>query len=133
MAGGKTPAFFFLFTAHSYLYTVYMDFKEYQRKANRTGKFPGTELDALLYCTLGVAGEVGELVNKIKKIIRDDNRIITKEKISEIQYEAGDVLWYISQISRLAGSDIETVAKMNIKKLEERAKKGTIHGAGDHR
>ena len=111
-----------------------MDFKEYQKKATKTAIFKGKQKeDALLYVTLGVAGEVGELVNKVKKIIRDDEGVLTKEKAYEIQLEAGDVLWYISQIARLTGSTLEKVADMNIQKLLKRTKQGTIHGAGDHR
>jgi NTP pyrophosphatase (non-canonical NTP hydrolase) len=111
-----------------------MNFSEYQKSANKTAKFQGAQKEqALLYVTLGVAGEVGELVNKVKKILRDDKGKLTKEKARELQFEAGDVLWYLSQIARLTGSSIEKVADMNIKKLKERTKKGTIHGAGDHR
>ncbi|NBV77292.1 hypothetical protein EBR66_03975 [bacterium] len=111
-----------------------MDFREYQKNANKTAAFKNLQKEqALLYVTLGVAGEVGELVNKVKKIIRDDNGILTKEKAREIQYETGDVLWYISQIARLTGSSIEKVAEMNIQKLHARKKRGTIQGAGDYR
>lgn len=111
-----------------------MDMPTYQRNANRTARFVGTSKEGdLLYATLGIAGEVGELVNKVKKIIRDDGGVLTKVKAQEIELEAGDVLWYLSQVARLSGSSLEKVAQRNIAKLAARDKKGTIHGSGDHR
>ena len=44
------------------------------------------------YTALALAGEVGELLNKIKKIARDNIQIEREEIISEL----GDILWYLS-------------------------------------
>jgi len=39
-----------------------------------------------------LAGEIGEVVEKIKKIIRDEDGLLTKERCEEIEKELGDVL-----------------------------------------
>lgn len=106
-----------------------MDFNTYQQKCKETAIYPDTLKGGVFYPALGLAGEVGELLNKIKKIARD-NAQYTKE---ELMSELGDVLWYLSETARQLGIDLEDVAEYNLKKLEDRKKRGTIKGSGDFR
>src|SRR3990167_5324513 len=111
-----------------------MDFNEYQKLASRTAVFSGKQADfPLAYVALGLAGETGELIEKIKKVIRNDNGEITEEKREEIKREIGDVLWYLSQISRLCDIPFDDAARTNIEKLADRAKRGVIKSEGDNR
>ncbi len=106
-----------------------MEFNEYQKLAKETAEYPDRLEGGFYYPALGLAGEVGELLNKIKKIARDSIQIPREEIISEL----GDILWYLSEIARRFDISLEEVAEYNIKKLMDRKRKGTIHGSGDKR
>lgn len=68
-----------------------MTFDEYQNESNKTAIYPDKG-NNVTYSTLGLAGESGEVAEKIKKLIRDKNSIITEEFVIEIKKELGDVL-----------------------------------------
>ena len=106
-----------------------MNFKEYQQRANATAIYDSKF--SILYPTLGLAGEAGEVADKVKKIIRD-NKSVVNERV-EIAKELGDVLWYLAAVSRDIGVSLEDVAMMNIEKLEDRKERGTLQGNGDNR
>ena len=82
---------------------------------------------------LGLTGEAGEVADKFKKIIRDQNGELTKYDKEEITYELGDVLWYVATIARYMGVTLDEVAEKNIEKAQSRLKRGKLHGSGDHR
>src|SRR6056297_437791 len=109
-----------------------MDFKEYQKKASETAIYPDIG-DNYVYPTLGLAGEAGEVSEKMKKIIRDDKGEITEEKRKELKKELGDVLWYLSQLARELGLSLEDIANFNIEKLQSRKERGKLKGSGDNR
>lgn len=109
-----------------------MTFKDYQKKSRQTAIYPGKDTN-FIYPTLGLVGEAGEVAEKIKKTIRDDNGILTDEKKEELKKELGDVLWYLSQISTEIGASLEDIAKMNIEKLFSRKERGVLSGSGDNR
>lgn len=86
-----------------------------------------------MYPTLGLSGETGEIAEKVKKIIRDDHGVITDEKRDQIAKEAGDVLWYLSQLATEIDYSLEDIAQMNLDKLASRAARGVLSGSGDNR
>jgi NTP pyrophosphatase (non-canonical NTP hydrolase) len=106
-----------------------MDFNEYQQRANETAIYP--EEYKLIYPTLGLAGEAGEVADKVKKIIRDGLSLV--EEKEGIAKELGDVLWYIAAVARDIGYSLDDIAKMNIDKLESRKERGALQGNGDNR
>ena len=111
-----------------------MNLNEYQDLAARTATFGEWDKDRqILYLTLGITGEAGEVAEKIKKIMRNDAGVMSDEKKEEIKKELGDVLWYLSQMSRVLGYSFEEVAQANIDKLADRAKRGVIRSEGDNR
>ncbi len=109
-----------------------MDFNDYQKKSKKTALYPD-QGNNYIYPTLGLAGESGEVAEKIKKVIRDKAGKIDDADRIAITKELGDVLWYISQLSTELGISLDNVAEENIKKLESRLKKGTLSGSGDNR
>jgi NTP pyrophosphatase (non-canonical NTP hydrolase) len=111
------------------------DFARYQEHAAETAIYPGQgTLPGLAYVTLGLAGEAGEVANKVKKLIRDHpNEEMTSAQAAQIAEEAGDVLWYLSQLCEELSASLGTVAALNIAKLESRKARGTIQGNGDTR
>lgn len=108
-----------------------MEFNEYQEKSQKTAKYPKDK--AIEYLCLGLASEAGEVAGKVKKIIRDDDSVISDENRFKIASELGDVLWYISQLALEIGVNLNVVAFENIIKLSSRLERGTIGGDGDDR
>lgn len=110
-----------------------MDFNEYQKKAARTGMYPKTGINPMLYCVLGLTEEAGEVAGKIKKVYRDNGGDFSEEKLAEIEKELGDVLWYLSELGASLDMNLEDIAKTNIAKLASRNTRGTLAGSGDNR
>jgi len=109
-----------------------MTFTEYMKNTIPTVKYPNMG-NNLYYPTLGLAGEAGEVANKIKKIMRDNGGGITDGIRNDIAGELGDCLWYIAAICRELKIDLEEVANEDLAKLKKRLKRGTILGKGDNR
>lgn len=109
-----------------------MTFGEYEEQARTTAAYPDIG-NNLIYPTLGLTGEAGEVADKVKKIIRDDGGILTEERRNAIRKELGDVLWYSAALARELGTTLEAVAQENIAKLASRRERGEIHGSGDDR
>ena len=78
--------------------------------------------------TLGLAGEAGEVAEKVKNVMRDSQ--FSKE---EVVKELGDVLFYVTALANHIGSNLQTVADTNIKKLHDRKDRNKIKGSGDNR
>lgn len=111
-----------------------MDFNEYQEKASVTATFTGKQEEhQLMYLALGICGESGEIAEKIKKMIRNDEGIITDETRELLKLEIGDVLWYLSQLSRVLGFSFDEAAQANITKIMDRRARGVIKSSGDTR
>ena len=109
-----------------------MNFKEYQEKSRKTAIYPNAG-ENFIYPTLGLAGEAGEVAEKIKKVLRDNDGKVTEEKRAEIEKELGDVLWYVSQIASELGLSLDQIAEKNIEKLYSRMERGKLSGSGDNR
>ena len=106
----------------------------YQQLCTETQIYPREH--AVFYPALGLAGEAGEVANKIKKIMRDrkgDVNNLPGEVKDDITSELGDCLWYISALATDLGIGLDGVVVENIRKLQKRKEKGTIHGSGDKR
>ena len=73
------------------------------------------------------------MAGKLKKIIRDDHWKIDEAKKQDLAKEIGDVLWYVAQLSTELELSLEEIAQLNLKKLEDRYKRGQITGSGDNR
>jgi len=88
---------------------------------------------AIIYPTLGLTGEAGEVANKVKKIIRDGSNFKDEKLVSEIKAEIGDCLWYIAVLASDFGIKLSDIANTNLIKLENRKENNTIRGSGDKR
>jgi NTP pyrophosphatase (non-canonical NTP hydrolase) len=106
-----------------------MTFKEYQKKANSTAIYKYK----IIYPCIGLAGETGEVCEKIKKVLRDNDSIFDDKRKEEIKKELGDVLWYVSAIATDLGLNLDEIAEDNIEKLFKRKKDNKIQGSGDNR
>ena len=109
-----------------------MKFSDYQAAARKTAVYPNRGSN-FVYPALGLAGESGEVAEKIKKVIRDKNNEIDEETRLALKKELGDVFWYIAALCDEVGLDMEDVAESNIKKLLDRQQRDVLHGSGDNR
>ena len=109
-----------------------MTFEEYQIKARQTAIYPNRD-NNFIYPTLGLVGEAGEVAEKMKKVLRDNDGVISEEKREEITKELDDVLWYIANLSKELNVSLEDVAQKNIEKLQSRQQRNELHGSGDNR
>ena len=105
---------------------------EYQELSRRTATYPGAG-DNIVYPTLGLAGEAGEVAEKVKKLLRDDDGVMSRERREALAGELGDVLWYVAQVATEAGLDLEDIAQANLDKLLSRQRRGVLSGSGDSR
>ena len=87
----------------------------------------------LLYGCAEIMGEAGEVVEKIKKIFRDRNGVVTTDDIHSLKKELGDVLWGVSSLCSVLGVPLQDILDLNVQKCKERLKTGTISGSGDDR
>ena len=138
-----------------------MDFAVYQKKAHTTAVYPTVGELAVMgvvrwvgpavtnksnydfieaanksnpyYPALGLAGEVGEYCNKLKKVMRDQDGMINQTFVDQASGELGDVLWYLSECATSLGLDLGVIAESNIEKLFSRKERGVLGGAGDDR
>ncbi len=109
-----------------------MNFQDYQTQSRRTAKYPPIG-HPVIYPTLGLANEAGEVAGKVKKIFRDKNGVIGEAEREALKGELGDVLWYLAQVCTELGLSLDNVAEHNLKKLFDRMERGKISGDGDNR
>ncbi|MCI0550680.1 MAG: nucleoside triphosphate pyrophosphohydrolase family protein [Anaerolineae bacterium] len=109
-----------------------MNFNDYQTKSRRTAKYP-TIGHGVIYPTLGLVNEAGEVAGKIKKVFRDKDGQINEETREALKAELGDVLWYLAQIATELDLSLNDIAESNIAKLYDRLERGKIRGDGDNR
>ena|SRR5215831_456057 len=110
-----------------------MNFAAYQKLAKETRAYPEygqSTMGAIGYCALGLAGEAGEVANKVKKLLRDGD---TPELRMKILDEIGDTLWYAAMLTDELKGDFSLVASANLKKLDDRKRNNRIRGEGDDR
>lgn len=108
-----------------------MTFDDYQKKARKTAVYPNQGKN-FLYPAMGLGGEIGEVLNKIGKLMRGDRKL-TSEVKNEIGSEMGDVLWFMAQLGTELGLTLDEIADRNLDKLKKRYFENKIKGNGDNR
>jgi len=109
-----------------------MRLSDYQERSRATAVYPDAG-ENLLYPTLGLCGEAGEVAEKVKKMIRDDGGVLSEERRAALAKELGDVLWYVAQLATEAGLELDAVARENLDKLLSRQRRSVLQGSGDDR
>jgi len=95
-----------------------MELDVYQKLANRMDQRPGGDEPALVFPLLGLASEVGSLVNQYKKRVRDGDAHELFD--SKAAIELGDILWYVANLSEKLGFTLQEIADQNLKRINER-------------
>ena len=109
-----------------------MNFDDYQARSRKTAKYPVIG-HPVIYPTLGLVNEAGEVAGKIKKVFRDKEGEISEETREALGAELGDVLWYLAQVATELNLSLDEIAEYNITKLYDRLERGKIQGDGDNR
>lgn len=113
-----------------------MNFNEYQELIKKTWGYPNAGKN-LIYPALGLVGESGEAVDKIKKWWRNHGAVsaeqLTLEQRDALILEIGDVLWYIAALAIELDIPLSYIAEKNIEKTHGRLARGTVKGEGDNR
>lgn len=129
-------------------------FAQYSEAIKGTAQYPLVGSN-MIYPAMGVCGEAGELLDKIKKHWRnktkeEDERFkdiptteialdnmsaksLTTEEKTEIVKEIGDVIWYLNALCLELGTALEEAARLNRDKLLDRQARGMICSRGDNR
>lgn len=92
---------------------------QYQQEAQKTIPINLTPEEIRDNAVYGICGEVGELVDILKKI-KFQGHAFTEETRRHLLLECGDLLWYISEMVTGLNAQLDTVASMNIDKIRAR-------------
>ena len=80
----------------------------------------------LMTAAFGISAEAGELVEIIKKIFLQ-GKPYNEENIIHMKKEAGDILWYMSQLCIALDTTFEELMEINYQKLSARYPEGTFN------
>lgn len=93
-----------------------MNLKEYQRFVIDTARMKAK----FWYACLGLAGETGEVIEIVKKLVRDSDSEVTDEIRTNVKLELGDVLWYMVRLANDFDISLEEIIEANVEKLTTR-------------
>ena len=114
-----------------------MNCNDYQSQADsfaRYDKVKEAKIPLWLFLAIGIAGEAGEILEKIKKHIRKHGTSPLPKKLQkQLKSELGDVLWYLAELASALDMSLAEIAKTNLKKLNDRKKRGVLMEEGDNR
>jgi len=109
-----------------------MNFETYEESAGKTAIYPDRG-NTLIYPALKLAGESGEVAEKVGKMLRDDAGVLTDKRRDDLIKELGDVLWYVAALCHELKVPMAEVAQLNIDKLNSRKERNVLTGDGDDR
>ncbi len=100
---------------------------EYPKLVERLNelKAQGADVSRLMTAAFGMSAECGELVEIIKKIFLQ-GKSYNEDNIIHMKKEAGDVLWYMSQLCIALDTTFEELMEINYQKLSARYPEGTF-------
>jgi NTP pyrophosphatase (non-canonical NTP hydrolase) len=87
----------------------------------------------LYVMSVGLPGEVGEALEKLKKGVRDQHIPGHEFDLEGFKKEMGDAIYYWAMLLNYCGIEPSEVLAMNKFKSEDRKARGVEHGSGDNR
>jgi NTP pyrophosphatase (non-canonical NTP hydrolase) len=105
---------------------------EYQTRALETAIYPNQGAN-FVYPALGLVGEAGEVADKLKKVIRDNDGVLTDEVRDAVAKELSDVAWYLAVLAHELDYSLDEIFDLNLFKLASRKERGVLTGSGDNR
>jgi len=97
-----------------------MELNEYQKGALKTCMGFDSGVQKLVYASIGLGGEAGEVLDLVKKYVWHGHPI----RAAAVAKELGDVLWYVAVTADAIGLTLEEVATLNLDKLAGRYPEG---------
>lgn len=83
------------------------------------------------YALFNLGAEVGEVLGKFAKAIRDE---VDEETLrQDIKKELGDVVWMVAAVASDFSLTLSEICEHNIDKLNSRKERNVITGSGDNR
>lgn len=82
-------------------------------------------VERLVTAAFGISAEGGELAEIVKKIILQ-GKPYNDENIIHLKKEAGDILWYMSQLCIALNTDFDELMEINYEKLSARYPEGSF-------
>jgi NTP pyrophosphatase (non-canonical NTP hydrolase) len=93
-----------------------MDEQIYKQQVMRTYNNSQDMETMLIIGAMGLAGETGEVVDSLKKMLFQGHAF----NLPKLCEELGDVFWYLGILSLATGISFEEMQKANIEKLQRR-------------
>lgn len=109
-----------------------MKANDYQERALETAIYPDRGAN-FVYPALGLVGEAGEVADKLKKVIRDNDGVLTDPVRDAVAAELGDVMWYVAVLASELDYNLDEIMAKNLAKLASRQQRGVLTGSGDTR
>lgn len=106
-----------------------MDSKQYREAIDRTMNPNLTEREKLAMLAMGIAGEAGEIVDTLKKVVFHGHGLDKDELIKEL----GDLEWYLQHLKKHYDISDEMVYITNVMKLQKRYPNGFSQEASINR
>ena len=97
-----------------------MDISDYQKQSARTMPKNLHVEPLLTNVCLGLAGESGEIIEHVKKVVFHGHQLDR----DYLKKEIGDVLWYVAAMASALDLDLGEVAQANVDKLKARYPEG---------
>lgn len=99
-----------------------MKFEDYINERARifAKQFANKECMNIIWASVSLGGEVGEFLNEVKKINRDDAGRILPDRLQNMKDELGDVFWYLIFVCNILKLNPESVMENNLDKLKKR-------------
>lgn len=101
------------------------DFSQLLARMTELEATADADVPRLLTAALGMSAECGELVEIIKKILLQ-GKSYNEDNVIHMKKEAGDVLWYMSQLCIALDTTFEELMEINYQKLSARYPEGTF-------
>ncbi|GER89584.1 MazG family protein [Dictyobacter vulcani] len=92
-----------------------MDIATYAKEVHRTCSIED-QRERLILSALGIAGESGEIVDLLKKVLYHSHDLDTNDLCKEL----GDLLWYMTVLSESVGLTLDDIMQANVAKLRQR-------------
>ena len=106
-----------------------MKLEEFKKVIQEYAVYPGCgtrSKEELAYLALGLAGEAGEAVDCVKKVLRGLPAEWEEQQKLKCAKEIGDVFWYAVMLLQALGYNEEDILFWTTQKLEERKREGTL-------
>jgi NTP pyrophosphatase (non-canonical NTP hydrolase) len=116
----------------------WMTFDQYQAAALASAVYLDRHVKEMFrgleYTALGLAGEAGELANKVKKLVRGDaGATLSEERREALKSELAGVLWYVAAVADELEFSLAEIVNASLVTVQGRLQRGAIQGDGDTR